>query len=367
MDNSYMRDELCYDIANKIGLPTTKNSFVRLYINNQPIGLFGLVEVFKNPWIRNEFADGDKKYNQGAFYVSDTNLGQGANIPKNLSLPNENTTDFGAFPLQGTMSDLSYLGENVTLYEAPYQLKEKPSVGVANYTKIKELTKFISQQPNNTMVDDSYAEGWEKLLDVESVIREIAFEILVSDLDSYLGLGNNYILYDDLGTGRIIMSAQDFDLTMGLIAVDSFITGNYSSFTNFNQRPLTASLFKVPKYKKRLEELLYNLTKHLVNPGVMYPRIDSLSHLLSEDVEWDKSLPRVSNGTFSFVPDIPFALSINGTYSSYIAGHNNSDLGDLLSKFNITSLFLKEWVKTRSGNILTFFNDNSTSNSHTFA
>lgn len=71
VDPSYMREELAYDIANSIGLPTSKYSYTCVYINDQAIGLFGVAEVTSSPWVRNEFGNGSRKYNQGAIYVAD--------------------------------------------------------------------------------------------------------------------------------------------------------------------------------------------------------------------------------------------------------------------------------------------------------
>ncbi|MBM6383958.1 MAG: CotH kinase family protein [Paenibacillus sp.] len=48
MDMSYMRDNLGYAIAESVGLPSTKHIYVRVYINNQAIGLFSLLEHLKS-------------------------------------------------------------------------------------------------------------------------------------------------------------------------------------------------------------------------------------------------------------------------------------------------------------------------------
>lgn len=357
MDSTYMKDELCYDIANKLGLPTTKNSYVRLYINDQPIGLFGLVEAFKNPWIRNEFANGNKTFNQGAFYVTDFSSGAAVEIPSNMTQkPDDangstNAADEFMKMLRGSRSDLTYLGDNIAEYQSQYSLKEDPSVGEANYTRIMELTKFIAQQPNTTMVDDSYADAWEKVLDVESALRTLVFEVATGDGDGYLSMGNNYILYDDLVNERLVMSGQDFDLTMTSMGSNSTVGGNYTEFRGFAERPLSTTLLKVPKYKQRFEELLRNVTSSLVSPDVMYPRIDDIANMISQDVEWDKSLPRVSNssmGGFSF--DTPFSEAINGTNSSQPSNSSNP--------FN--SMSLKKWIETYNNNTLTFLNTTNT-------
>lgn len=366
MDTTYMKEVLAYDIANKMGLPTSQNSYVRVYFNERPIGLFGLVEIFKNPWPRNVFANG-KKYNQGAVFVADGTLGAsvqtvgaGGKFPggEQQQQPEASNSSTTGNTLSGYNSSLAFLGNNVTLYEAPYSLKEDPSVGTANFTRIMELTRFISQQPNNTMVDDSHAEAWEKMLDVESTLRSLALEVLISNMDGYMSMANNYVLYDDLENERLVMSAQDLDLTMGIVANEPYVTGNYSKFEGFSQRPLTTTLFKVPKFKQRFEDILYNTTVRLVNPNVLYPRIDALSGLLAQDVEWDKSLPRVTNSTFDFTSYVPFSIAVNGSVAEFL-GNGSNPLGDVLKGLGLESLFLKEWIKLRSDNIYGYFNGSS--------
>lgn len=371
-DPTYMKEELAYDIAYKMGLPMSKNSYVRVYFNDQPVGLFGLIENLKNPWPRNLFNNGEK-YNQGALYVADVNLGGSVDnlhinftdlLTSNTVRPTKSFRLLSGTVVPGNTSDLTYLGDNATLYEAPYSLKEKSRVGSADYNRIMELTRFISQQPNDTMVDDTYAEDWEKVLDVESALRVLAHEILVSNLDGYIVGGNNYVLYDDLKNERIVMSGQDFDISMGLLADEPFITGNYQRLFGFNKRPLTTTLLKVPKYRQRFEEILYTASVNLLSPNVLYPRIDSLSAMLRQDVEWDKSLPRVANtkSALDYTSAIPFSVAVNGSASDIVSA-NNSTFATLMSKLGIKSLFLKEWAQVRNENLLNFFSGTSSNNS----
>lgn len=251
-DASYMREEIAYDIAKSIGMPTSEYSYVRVYFNDQAIGLFGLGETLKNPWPKNEFNNG-KKYNQGALYVADVSGDQNSGSSSTMGAPTgQNQTESGGASgqqqqnqtmtgspssggmggggmgggggdsmVQGSSSDLSYLGDNTTLYTSHYPVKEDPKTGSANYTRIVELTKFISEQSNVTS-DDSAASRWEEYMDVTSFLRGLALEIVISDSDGYFTMGNNYILYDDLDNERILFSGQDFDLTMGKFIIQTF-------------------------------------------------------------------------------------------------------------------------------------------------
>jgi hypothetical protein len=167
-------------------------------------------------------------------------------------------------------------------------------------------------------------------------------------------MANNYILYDDITTNRMVFSGQDFDLTMGSTIFNATFmnSGNYSEFPGILQRPLTSRLLKVPKFKQDFENMLVYITKNLVNLDVLSPRINTLSAMLAEDVAWDKTLPRVSQGTRRpggggmEAPETSFADAVNGTSS-----HDNIEVNarDVMS--------LKEWVQLRSTNLLSFFNE----------
>ncbi|KAL9542846.1 hypothetical protein MBANPS3_008408 [Mucor bainieri] len=381
-DASYMREEIAYDIAKSIGMPTSEYSYVRVYFNDQALGLFGLGETLKNPWPKNEFNNG-KKYNQGALFVADVSGNQGGgSSPSAMGAPTgqnqtesgasgqqqQNQTMAGSLPtggvggggmggggagggssmMQGSSSDLSYLGDNTTLYTLHYPVKEDPKTGSANYTRIVELTKFISEQSNVTS-DNNAASLWGQYMDVTSFLRGLALEIVISDSDGYFTMGNNYILYDDLDNERILFSGQDFDLTMGTSINNATLmnSGNYSDFPNFSTRPLTSRLFLVPEFKQEFENLIVNMTKALVNPDILTSRINQLYEMLQEDVAWDKGLPRVA--------------ASNSSSSSTSRGMGSSSVDDQTFYAGVygptnTSTSLTEWLSLRSSNILTFFN-----------
>ncbi|KAI8875992.1 coth-domain-containing protein [Backusella circina FSU 941] len=346
-DYSYMKEYLAYDMYRSVGLPTTKFSYVRLYMNDEPIGLFGLAENFKNPWIRNEFAKGSKDYKQGTFYAADANggvpFGQKSNSTENQDGPSKNIS-----------SDLTYLGHNVSLYSRGYySVKEDPSKGKANFTRIMDLSKFIADA-SNTTTDDSVVPLWEKKMDVDSFLRGMAMEFLLSNTDGYFANANNYLMYDDLENERLLFSGSDFDLTMGMNSINNTMGGNYSEYSGFTSRPLSKML-NVPKFKKDFESLLLNITQGLINPDVLYIRINQTYQMLLDDVAWDKSLPK--KGHFSFrtqVANISESEMENMMYNliSFDAAVN----GPMPKELTSLLIPLKEWVKIRSENILNYFN-----------
>jgi hypothetical protein len=268
-------------------------------------------------------------------------------------------------------ADLSYLGTNISLYSRGYySVKEDPSEGEANFTRIMDLTKFISDA-SNTTTDNSVVDDWERKMDVDSFLRGMAMEILLSNCDGYFTLANNYLLYDDLENERLIFSGSDFDLTMGLVFAPTVISGNYSEYPGFSERPLS-KMMNVPRFKNEFENLLLNITKGLVNNETLMPRIDQAYKMLTTDVEWDRSLPK--KGRLALDSLLPGAgnqtSNMNMTNSTQPSNLTESDIEEFFRNgipfeaaiygplpFNVSILLsLKEWITLRSDNILKFFN-----------
>jgi spore coat protein CotH len=359
IDPSYMKEFLAYDMYNSIGLPTTKYSYVRVFINNDPIGLFGFTENFKNPWLRNEFANGDKDYNQGTMFVAGTSKPD----------PNAVGKTTGIIVKNG-VADLGYLGNDLSPYERGiYDVKEKPSNKKSDFSHIRDLTKFIADA-SNTTTDDSVVPRWENMINVDSFLRGLALEILIGNVDGYYGFAHNYLLYNDSKTKRIYFSGQDLDLSMGIYAVPEMLTGNYSEYINFNTRPLS-KMFNVPQFKKTFEQLLLHMTNTLMIEEVLISRIDQVYNMLRDDVEWDRSLPKKGELKLAalgaaMVPKTPSKTASTLSDLFKVFKTITTDVPDFSQAINgpmpnnITVILpLKAWVRTKRSNVLKFFNKSS--------
>lgn len=119
----------------------------RLFLNNEPIGLFGIIETFQDPWPADEFSNGDKDYSSGYLYQGHI-------------MAAENP------PMQH-LSDLSYY-ENLTDYSlGEYSIKAGPNrTKVEGYSALQNFTKFVHEVSNTTSESD-----WEEYLDNESFLR----------------------------------------------------------------------------------------------------------------------------------------------------------------------------------------------------
>ncbi|CAO3648944.1 unnamed protein product [Cunninghamella blakesleeana] len=267
-DPAYIREKLTTDVMKSTGLPSTGSSYTRLIMNDQPIGLYLMIENYKNPWFMNEFANGET-FNQGITYQA------GASI-----------------------SDLSYFGTiNITQYEQAYKIEEDPTnKNDKSYNKLIAFTKFLDNAP----LEDAEI-IWNQQIDMESVIRSLALEIVAGFSDGYIGNANNFHLYDNLQEERFTFIKSDYDNTFGNTLIDLSLMwqGDYTKYPGFNIRPLTKKMMTIPTFKERFESLLQLYLEQLIHPKVLFPRIDDLTDMIREDVEWDQQLPRVSNRTWT--------------------------------------------------------------------
>ncbi|KAG2193330.1 hypothetical protein INT47_012477, partial [Mucor saturninus] len=355
-DLSYMRENLGYGITESIGLPSSGHSYVRVYINDQAIGLFGLTEHIKGDWVKNVFGHGSKDYKHGTLYIADINTGQRNTTqekPPHAFLKNQTQllNILNKAKHENATSSLSYLGSDLSAYGAgQYSVKVKPSDGnKANFACIMDLTKFIQSQPNKP-VSNSVVPLWTDKMDVDSFLRGLALEIVISSSDGYFGMANNFILFQDVQHNRMVFSEQDFDTTMGVGGYNISLTmgKDYTQFPGFQTRALMPRLMQVPRFKQQFEFYLGEFVKKLVNPHILGRRIDQLFQMLSEDVAWDRSLPRMGQNLS------PIGALILEIYNVSSMSELPLSLGVYGPTANNISMALHDWLSLRSSNLWRF-------------
>ncbi|KAF7723902.1 hypothetical protein EC973_001525 [Apophysomyces ossiformis] len=274
LDPSYIRERMSYDIFKSAGIASTDCSYVRVFMNKRAYGLYGLVEVYKKPWIENEFYAGQKHAAYGILYE-----GRAVRL----------------FVTQ--RATLAYRGDDQKLYaDGAYKIDVKPSEGQpADYTRLMELTKFLANAP---LTGSGVAEEWERHIDTESIIRNMALEITLGLSDNYITSSYNYFLYDYCQRQKFIYIPTDTEFSFGssTFNVPAVWEAKYQQFPGMAQKPpLVTKLLQVPQFKQAFEYLLVKICKDIFDPDVINPYIDSVVDMIREDVTWDQSLPRAPN------------------------------------------------------------------------
>ncbi|KAI9301696.1 coth protein-domain-containing protein [Cunninghamella echinulata] len=331
-DPSYMREKLAYEMLLAAGRPVSRTSYVRVFINDRPMGLFLLGEKYDDHWLRNEFAKGDKSYQTGILY-------EGEGVKKS----NKHA------------ADLSYHGDDLSYYtSSAYSISEKPEVGTNSMNDLVSFTKFIDdqlklQQTNGNNASASLDE-WNKHIDLNGFFISLGLEFLMGSFDTYLQNTNNYFLYKDPIEDRFVFLSWDFDMGLGSgpVKFKRLIGGDYKKFDGMDLRPLTKATVMSktrPEFGKLFESQLTILVKELFHPNITFPIIDSWVNFIQEDVVWDRSLSRARKGS-SFIPFGPH--NIENWF------HNNAT-GDTVSKpLTISYLTALDFVIRVNSKKLTF-------------
>ncbi|KAI9358761.1 coth protein-domain-containing protein [Pilaira anomala] len=348
-DPSYMREFLATEMIHAANQPCSRASFIRLYINDRPFGLFSLLEKYDDTWLENQFNEEPKS--TGVLY-------EGEGGKKN------------------TRADLSYKGDDANSYDSiAYSVSEDPAVGTKNdFSDLISFTKFINDQLEFQKTNKNATELagttalWEKELDVEGFLVGMALEFLQGSWDAYLQNTNNYFLYKSPKQNRMIFVSWDFDFVMGSgpVNMKAIAVGDYNSYAGVQIRPLMKALLAVPSYRSLFEKHLDSLVKTLYEPSKSFPVIDSVANMIREDVAWDKTLPRARKGVEFLTPETIFGgIGGNGnagtpecfslsTALDYLV-RVNSDVSfekAIEGKTRHSSLYaLKPWIKEKLENI----------------
>ncbi|CAO3665010.1 unnamed protein product [Rhizopus stolonifer] len=266
-DPSYLREQIAYDMLKSLGLPTSEFSYCRVFLNNVELGLFGLIEPFHDPWTANEFSDGDKGYVSGNLYQGN------GHSPTKL------------------YSDLGYM-DNLTAYaDGQYLMK---AGNKSDFGPLQMFTKFIKKAP---VCDEDAVDIWNSKLDMDTFLRSMVLEVLNAYFDGYIARAHNYYLYKNPDTGAFIYISADLDATIGhsISSLKPMMSGNYSTFPGIHERPLIAKVLQVKEFRNQFSEMILHVTEKLVNPEATNERIDGLVDMITEDVNWDHTTPRMGS------------------------------------------------------------------------
>ncbi|KAI8331874.1 coth protein-domain-containing protein [Chlamydoabsidia padenii] len=280
-DPSYLREKLSYDLHSAAGRPISKSSHVRLFINDQAIGLFLLAERYDKTWLKNEFSHGDTSADIGTLFESQ-----------------------GALVKEKKYADLSYYSEDLEIYTSLYDIEEGAKKK-KDLSDLMDLIEFIHEQlewqetqNNDSEALDGSMKLWESKLNVKGTLTNLALEFLLGTWDNYVQNAQNYYLYKQPQEQPFDWLAWDFDFSLGNgpVRMDCLVTGDYHNFTGMMTRPLTKALLAIPTYRDRFEANLKYISNHLLTPSVSFPLIDQWIGMLKLDILWDQTLPRVRSG-----------------------------------------------------------------------
>ncbi|MEE2758240.1 MAG: CotH kinase family protein [Myxococcota bacterium] len=244
-DPTLMREHLGYDLIERAGMYASKTSFVDLSVAGQHMGVYTMVEQVDDDYLQRHFGE-----DGGDLYKPEMPAGR-----------------------------LTYLGDSIEDYRA---------IGVKNNedsTDHEAFLRFIAvlNGEQDGQLDD--------VLNVDAVLRNLALNTVMVNLDSYLGMGHNFYLYEQ--DGRFLDLPWDLNETYGNFTCscnrDGLINLKIDEPTcgPIADRPLVATLLNNPSYLERYHDIIEELIEGPASADAMSTIIDETAQLIRPFVEQD--------------------------------------------------------------------------------
>ena len=267
MDPSFLREKILYDIFNKY-LISSRANFIKLYTNDNCLGIYTNVEQVNKKFLRRNFESNDNG-----------NLFKGEEL-----------------------STLEWLGSNQENYYPYYDLKTNEEEN-----DWSDLIYFIDILDNIPIYD--FQESIENVFHIHNWIFFFALNNLFVNLDSYVGKCHNYYVYHRTDSDKFIHIPWDLNLSFGTFGGGVYT--NSVSLSIFYKgpmpgiRPLAERFFEIEEYEDLYLMIYQYVMEEELDPDVIYPRIEELADLIRSDVYAD-TLKLYSNEEFenSLVDDI---------------------------------------------------------------
>ena len=241
-DVSIMRSFLAQHLLRGAGVPSSRTSYVQLYVNNEYKGLYMNVEHLDDEFLDLRFPG-----------QANGNLWKCA---------------YGA--------DLSWWGSNPTNYQHIYELKTNKDS--ADYSALVHFIDVLNNTPAS-----SFACAIQDVFDVDLFLRNIALEILMGQWDGYAYNKNNFYLYQRESDGKMVYLSYDLDNTFGIDWFNiNWATRNIYTWSPGNQaRPLYSKLLAVPYFRDRFTYHMMDLLDSVWNVGALQSLLEDKQQLIS--------------------------------------------------------------------------------------
>lgn len=179
-DATQMREALAYDLFRRVGIPAPRTAFARVHLTipgrlqRQHLGLYTLVEPVDRAFLQRHF--GTRK---------------------------------GLLLKPDMMRGLPYLGEEWEPYAARYQPK-----GPVDPADAQRLVAFV--RALRMANPEDLAAEWPRRLDPAAFARFVGLNALLANVDSFIGNGHNYYLFQHPDTARLAFIPWDLNEAFGV-------------------------------------------------------------------------------------------------------------------------------------------------------
>lgn len=314
-DNTYMKDYLCYQMMQQMGVAAPLCSYAYLTVNGEDWGLYLAVEAVEESFLQRSYGS-----DYGELYKPDsTEMGGGRGNGQDFTMPDtaentaantaENTAESTAadttagFP-NGQMPDgfsggapdmgggnfaggsgsadvlLQYIDDDPDSYSNIFD-NAKTSCSEADKARLIAALKTLSGEDASSAVD------------ADMVIRYFVAHNFVLNFDSYTGsMIHNYYLYEK--DGQLQMIPWDYNLAFGGFQSSGGATAlvNYPIDTpvsggSIDERPMLAWIFADEEYTALYHQYFAEFIAEYFDSGYFSDMVDSVKAMIAPYVQQD--------------------------------------------------------------------------------
>lgn len=239
-DPSIVRAKLTWDFFAAAEVPSARVNHVRLHINDEYRGLYLNVEHIDEEFIKKRFSNTEGNLFKCLW-------------PANLNYINSNPESY------------KFSNNGRRAYDLKTNVSEEDYSGLADF--IWRL---------NSSVTNNFQCKIEEVLDVNSVLKAMAIDMLTSNWDGVINQ-NNFYLYEDLSTGIFHWIPYDTDNTFGIdwFGIDWAIVDVYQYANKLGgNRPLYEQMLTLPEYRAKYTYYVDQLIQSYYNIIVLDPLLD---------------------------------------------------------------------------------------------
>jgi spore coat protein H len=249
-DPSLMREYLTTLMYRKMEVPVARACYTEVYMNDEYMGIYLNVENIDDEFVDRRFGN-----EEGNLYKC----------------------SYGA-----TLEPTNNI-KNTSLFEL------KTNEEINDRSGLKNLISLLAEKD-----DGNWTKEIESVFDVDLYLRQLAVEAMVGHWDGYSCNINNYYLYENPETGKIIYIPYDMDNTWGIdwIGPDWGKRNLLKWSSDTYKTPLTTRILGVTEFNKQYIRYLYDVLGFFKDREYFDSIAYSLFELLTYSVESDDYYPK---------------------------------------------------------------------------
>jgi spore coat protein CotH len=247
-DGSMMHERIAMAFFARMGQPASRQSFCRLYINNELQGLYVIVESVDNSFL-------DRTLGEHAGYLY-------------------------SYQFQGPFHG-EYLGEEFAPYKERFQPQSHEKEGDSKlYLPIHDWLREVNE-PDSA----AWRERVEKYIDLEQFMTHVAIEGFLAEDDGVLGVNgmNNFFLYRLPDSTRHRVLPWDKD--------GAFLVIDYSIFQRAHENVIFQRAYAYPDLRELYFQVLETAARSAVEDGWLEAEVMRIAELVAPAVEEDTRKP----------------------------------------------------------------------------